>query len=71
MSIPSFLRPEIVPFSSVEIVKNDPQAQLVTAARRVLKLLDAQIAGQYYGPSEDISAARELAAALRAVEDAR
>jgi hypothetical protein len=45
-----------------------PDERLYVAAKRVLKLLDAQIDGRYYGPSEDIQAARELGEAITAIE---
>lgn len=46
-----------------------PHEWLLSAARRAMTLLEAQVNGTYWGPSEDISTMRDLAAAIKAVEE--
>lgn len=49
----------------------DANERLLLAAKRALKVLDAIARGEYYGPSEDLQAGRELYAAITAVETAQ
>ncbi len=48
-----------------------PDDRLLLAAKRALKVLEAIARGEYYGPSEDVQAGRELYAAITAVERAQ
>jgi hypothetical protein len=48
-----------------------PQDRLLAASKRALKVLDAIARGEYYGPSEDIQACRELYQAIAAVDAER
>lgn len=45
--------------------------RLLLAAKRALTVLNAIATGAYYGPSEDIQAARELHGAITAMETAQ